>query len=223
MEPKQLVGFFVGLIIMATVGMSVLTGPVMQAGGQQAHDTVEVTGGEATVETGVLQNVRELSATTSLEDAAHFDGDGSVSGDIADVSVTGNFSACTYASASSAAVSNNRVQTALAIDSLTLYYNGSSDAYEAAFYNRSSRTTTVANVSVSGTEAQQLRPVCAVHADGGLTVHTNGTSGTGVGTATGGDTWPSTQAWNGTIEETRVYHQALNASAVTTSRVPRSP
>jgi hypothetical protein len=68
-------------------------------------------------------------------------------------------------------------------------------------------------VSVSEANATKLLPVCVVHENQQLQVHTNVSSGTAVATGTSNAAYPgSTSDWNGTIEETRGYDYAVNAS-----------
>lgn len=208
-------GVMLTAIIVVSIGFGYLTG----GGGAPAAETTtfEVTGGAATIDTGALESVSEVTTvTTSLDDAVAFDGDGYIEADLPDVHEPGPWSVCTYAAADSSTVAANRTETVLAYDQALLRYNGSEDEYAYVWFNQSGRHTVRAAATVTEANATKLLPVCAIHESHQLQVVTNTTNGTAVGSGAENFAYPSdTAAWNGTVEETRGYDGALNRTQQT--------
>lgn len=173
-------------------------------------DVVNATGTLDTPRAATIQNYDNTQAT--LGDAVKLAGTADSYVDIqASASLDGDHEACTLAAADSSAVTNDETRTMLQAEDLVLYYNGTSDRYEAWYYDDATRESAV--VSVATTSPTDRTLVCGQVAGSTLTIYRGTTQGT-TETLDGDQTTetPPDHNWDGELEETRLYNRTLNAS-----------
>lgn len=215
-DPEDLLKFMVSLIVVTAIASSFLTGPLLESEG--AESDVEMVAGSGQIETSPLQQIDEVSSVKStLGDQIRLSGaDDSQTELQSNIEVSDEWSVCTFATADSELVSKNESRTIVSMsvnddEDVVLYYNGTSDAYEAWYYNVSSRNSYEANISAPSPSQRTL--VCALRSGDQLEVARGNTTGDATPT-TGTNTAPSPPSsnWDGYLEETRVYPSRLNNS-----------
>lgn len=125
------------------------------------------------------------------------------------------WTACTWARVDDGAASEN--MTALSLNGrLLLQFNGSHNNWSAWHYDEGSANSWRVNISAPN-QPGNLTNVCAIHNGTNLTIYRNGTKGDTVNTSAGSSiepVWVNSTNWDGRLEETRTFDDALNNSQI---------
>lgn len=211
---KEIGGGLVAIALVTLLGFYLL-GPIastmgMTGAGVNATTSTGVVGGADTFGNQVT-NVNLVE--TSLNDSVELTGTAGSNVTIqSDADLGHDLSACTYGTLDSPVVTNNNDGLLLATQEAVLWYNGTDDVYRGYYYNTSSRNSFTANVTASSPSTPTL--VCLNHANQSLNISANTTTGTAVATGSSNiaDYPENVTAWNGTVDETRLFSTPLNGS-----------
>lgn len=208
-DPGKVIGAII-VLVLATLLIaylfSLLSG-VLGIGG------VLEEGVELVSDTGTLSDADAVNLTfnQSLGTQALFDGTGSVSAST-DLELGPDATVCTWARP----VATGENMTTLSWDGeYRFQYHGANatPVWVGYFYNESSRTST--DVTVPANETSTPTLLCLETAGDTLTLSANvtRTASENMTTETAADTHIfNLSAWNGTVEETRVYNRSLNVT-----------
>lgn len=201
-------------LIIGVIGISLLGSPILSGVADEAtHTDLELVDGRGDLNPGVLNQVENVTSVKStLGDQAALTGanDSHITLDES-IDVGPNWSACTYGSAAQSAVDGNETRELLAVDYLTLRYNGSDDVWRAWYFDQGDRQWYSADVAASAPADNTL--VCGAVNATHLTISRNTTVGAAVALSGGGAGDPPAAAnWNGTVEETRVLNVTINGT-----------
>lgn len=200
-----------GTVMVALLGVLLVGGTTLQS-----QDDVPITDGAGTIESQYDGDISNVTVESTTGDAVSLDGSGNagVNANL-DVSLGDSWSACTYAAVDPGA--ENETRSVLALDTdryeIVLTHNGSTQQWEAWYWDAATTQSHAAAVAAPDPTNRTL--VCATRNASAetLTVSRNTTVGAQTNTATGGfaDRANAT-AWDGWLEETRLYPTALNDS-----------
>jgi hypothetical protein len=214
------------LLAAVTVGILAIlfvqiAAPLLQAvpGGSNptssAADDVVLAGGSGQVATGPGESASDIrNVRSTVGDAVRLTGANDSEIDVqASPAISGSHELCTVATADASVTSNDETRVLYQLKDLVLYYNGTTDRYEAWYYDDGSRESTVVGVAANDATAETL--VCGqVNASTDtVTIYRNTTQGSSE--VLDGDApteSPPDNNWNGTIDETRVYNRTLTSS-----------
>lgn len=150
------------------------------------------------------------NSTASLNDKVQFNATGNVSLDT-DIDEGDAWSACTLATANQSVVTNNEERQVLGYNDLVIYYNGSIGNWSAWYFDDGKAESEI--VTLNATAPTQQTALCFLHETDNLTLYRNTTASTTVQLDGSGQAdVPNNTAWNGSIEETRIYDYALNST-----------
>lgn len=213
LDEGGIVGALVGALIIAVVGLSILGSPIMSSpvSDDTQHSDVEIVGGDGSLDTTLLTTVGNVTTVrTSLEDQVQLTGASDSSVELANaVGDAETRSVCTYGAADSDVVANNETRALVALDYLTVAYNGTSDTWNVSYYDQGTRAWYETSVAATDPATQTL--VCGYTNSTHLGLSENTTDAPVVALdGSGGADAPTSQHWAGTLEETRVYDYWLN-------------